>query len=209
MAAGFHYSDAEQISNNNVLTDYNERTQPMPTRVYDMVSGANCERLKGWHFVTKERLNELDQDWRKDGDLGRLGVFLHAFQDSFSHKDFKTCSGQAFSSVDDNGKVQTHINIFNRDRWHEVDDPSKRPQLAFDMAKQTYDILIDALNVYLSKNVKKNKKRFFLTTWNSIKDQVWAFCNEKSSQKRGELLAKMYSNLYQNQLAYERQQRKN
>ena len=194
MAAGFVNADAETISSANVNIDIDRRTQPMPTGAWDVTSGANYERLKNWHFVTPERLRELDSLWRKDGHLGRLGNYLHAFQDSFSHKGLGPGIGQAGTRVDENGNVHRDaVNPLNTEQWHEVDDPSKRPQLAFDMAKQTYDILIEAAKICKQKNTVGNI--FFLSPWSIIKDTVWKFCSEKDRNKRDKILTDLYTSL--------------
>lgn len=207
MAAGFYNADAERIANNDVGVDYNERTQPLPKGLKDVVSGANCERLKQWHFVTPERLRELDSLWRNNGNLDQLGSYLHVFQDSYSHQGLGSCTGQMWTRVDENGNVRKDaINPFNQDPWHEVDDPSKRPQLAFAMAKETYHKLYEAVGICKAK--KTITKTFFLTSWDSIKNDIWSFCNEPEAKKRGEIVARLYTTLYRRQKDFDEMQRK-
>ncbi len=72
---------------------------------------------------------------------------MHTFQDSFSHKGLGPKIGQVGTRVDENGNVQR--DSVSQEEWHQVDDPSKRPKLALDMAKQSYDILVEAVPICL------------------------------------------------------------
>lgn len=85
VAAGFHFPNATEISGYDVGVDYDPDTQPLPTGAKDVGLGANYQRLKDWHFVTPERLSELNNVWRSSGSLKDLGMYMHTFQDTFSH----------------------------------------------------------------------------------------------------------------------------
>ena len=141
VAAGFEGSaNATEISGEDVGVDYAANTQPLPDETTnsamakDIASGANYRRLRDWHFVTPERLTQLDNAWRSSGSLKDLGMYLHTFQDSFSHKGLGPKLGQLGTRVDENGNVQRDSTT--KTEWSQVDDPSKRPELAFDIAKQ-------------------------------------------------------------------------
>ncbi len=184
LAAGF--TDDRQsnraafvIAAADVGVDYDPSTQPMPAGAKDVASGANHERLELWHFVTPARLKAVDERWRGNGSLRDLGMYMHVLQDTFSHRGFGPGKGQMGSAVDEEGNVVSSI---KPTRWHEVDDPSKRPKLAFEMASEVFNTLCEAVKICQSK--KTIKLSYSAVTWESIKDEIWNFCNEKDANKR-------------------------
>ena len=144
----------------------------------------NYARLRDWHFVTPERLKELDNKWRSSGSIEDLGMYMHTFQDSFSHTGLGPKAGQVGTRVDENGNVQRDST--NSDEWHQVDDPSKRPQLAFDMAYQSYNTLVEAVKICSQKDPQKItiKMTFDPISWSDIKNEVADFCREPNAGKR-------------------------
>lgn len=198
LAAGFHFPNAAYIAGTNVGVDYNADTQPLPTGATDVYD--NYERLRDWHFVTPERLKELDNKWRGSGSLDDLGMYMHTFQDSFSHRDLGPKLGQVGTRVDENGVV--HRDSKNKAEWHQVDDPSKRPWLANDMAFQSYNKLVEAVKICSQKDPQKLTIRltFRPVPWSDIAKEVWGFCNEKDARQREGRADKLAVRLEQNQI---------
>ena len=205
VAAGFHFPNATEISGYDVGVDYNADTQPIPTDVTDTY--ANYQRLKNWHFVTPERLNELNNAWRSSGSLKDLGMYMHTFQDSFSHKGLGPKFGQVGTRLDVKGNVQR--DSVSQEEWHQVDDPSKRPELAFDMAKQSYDILVEAGPICLRKDPQKLviTKTYAAIRWADISQEVSAFCNEANADQRKVKADQLGTRLFQYQLKMKEKQK--
>lgn len=69
---------------------------------------------------------------------------------------------------------------------YQVDDPSKRPELAFDMAEQSYDILVEAVPICLQKNPQRNViiKTYDPIRWTDISQEVSDFCQEANADRR-------------------------
>jgi RHS repeat-associated protein len=78
LAAGFRAEAAIAIANADQLTDTNPVTEPF----------RDFDARKNFHFTTPDRRREMWQSALDNRSLGMLGVFLHAQQDSFSHRDF-------------------------------------------------------------------------------------------------------------------------
>lgn len=207
LAAGFSFGDANTIAISNKATDYNAESNPMPlgknnaAQKFDILSGANHKRLAGWHFVSAERLQELDQKWRNSREQvtarAKLGRFLHAFQDIFSHQGLDSYTGQYKTRVNENGKVERVWLSTNEEEWHQVDDPSRRPELAYEMAQQSYSKLVEALEFFRQK--KWLDESFSTVGWNSISGEVKDFCTDASVQSRKEKLEKLTERLKRSQ----------
>ena len=200
LAAGFHFPNAGTISGTDVDVDRNSDTQPIPTGVRDVASGANYRRLRDWHFVTTERLNQLNNAWRSPGDLEDLGMYMHTFQDSFSHKGLGPKLGQIGTRVDSHGQVRRDSR--HEADWHQVDDPSKRPQLAFDMARQSYNILVEAVPICLQKDPERLviNKTYNPIQWADISQEVSDFCYETNVGRRLVKVEQLGTRLFQHQL---------
>lgn len=161
-----------------------------------MVSGSNKKHLANWHFVTPERLKEIDQIWRTSGSVADLGKFMHAFQDTFSHKGLGPGIGQVGTRVDENGEVQR--DSIDEAEWHQVDDPSRRPELAKDMAKQSYEKLVEAAKIIYQK--KPDTTIIYPAVgWESIAKEVADFCTDKDAKSREARADKLAQRLEANQ----------
>ena len=200
LAAGFHFPNATEISGYDVGVDYDPDTQPMPNGAKDVASGNNYQRLKDWHFVTPERLSQLNNVWRSSGSLKDLGMYMHTFQDSFSHKGLGPKLGQIGTRVDENGEVQRDSR--HKKDWHQVDDPSKRPELAVDMAKQSYDTLVEAVPICLQKDPQRLviRKTYVAIQWADIAQEISSFCKEPNADQRIVKADQLGTRLFQYQL---------
>lgn len=192
IGAGFSLGDANAISISNKATDYAADSNPMPQgkgnaeKAYDVVSGANKKRLEAWHFVTEKRLQELDQQWRNSREQVsarvNFGRFMHAFQDSFSHQKLGPGIGQYKTRVNENGEVVRDWKS-SEGEWHQVDDPSRRPELAYEMAQQSYNKLVEAAEVFRQKKWA-DKDYYPAVGWNSISGEVLEFCKDADTKSR-------------------------
>jgi len=196
LAAGFNSLDANAIAYADVRRDYDADSNPMPQGKKDVLSGANKKRLAAWHFVTAERLNEIDQIWRSSGNVADLGKFMHTFQDTFSHRGLGPWTGQVGTRVDENGEVQRDSTT--EAEWHQVDDPSRRPELAKDMAKQSYDRLVEAAGIIYRK--KPDIVIIYPAVgWSAIASEVSDFCTDADAISREAGADKLAQRLEANQ----------
>ncbi|MCA9707368.1 MAG: hypothetical protein KDK70_16055 [Myxococcales bacterium] len=195
-AAGFDASiDAQTIAAQDQYVDEDPKTQPMPTGTWDVVSKANYNRLRDFHFVTSKRLDVLDQQWRSTGSMIALGTYLHAFQDSYSHVGLGPGTGQIGTYVDEQGVMRR--GEVHSSRWHEVDDPSKRPGWALTMAKNTYGILVDAVTICSRKGTVR--ATYSPWSWKSISGMVGNFCVEPNANTRAHIADQLLQKIARSQ----------
>ena len=186
LAAGFSSRDAGEIGVRDQWVDKATNTQPLPTSLEDVSSLANYARLRDYHFVTPSRLEELKNAWKNSGQLNDIGTYMHAFQDSFSHKNLTPKLGQIGTRVDENGNLRRDSPF--EVEWHQADDPSKRPALAADMAQQSYNELRIAFKIC------KDERRTITETspvvpYERFSSHIGRFCKEPDLEKR-KVLAK-------------------
>jgi hypothetical protein len=81
----------------------------------------NLEPLREFHFVSKERDEQLVGNFVKSGSIDDLGAFLHARQDEYSH-----------SEAIKNGKLH-HNTTAPDETWK---DPDKADRMALDTFTQ-------------------------------------------------------------------------
>jgi RHS repeat-associated protein len=87
----------------------------------------NLDARSWYHFTTPEALASLRRRAFESGKLGKMGVYLHAFQDSFAHQAGpKDRDGQRYGPV-----------VGHAFQWHGPDNPRNRPDLWRRMAAAT------------------------------------------------------------------------
>jgi hypothetical protein len=93
--------------------------------------GQPKEARANYHFTADDRQNALEAEWESSGDLSKLGAFLHAQQNSYSHRGY----GPAW------GQIPSFSQYLN---WYATDYTSTNPQKANSMAEETYSYLTQA-----------------------------------------------------------------
>jgi hypothetical protein len=122
-AAGFSPVMAATIAGANQGVDDNPATSPMHMSPF----GNAVTIRRNFHFTNPQRRSDLYMRFERSGDLADLGVFLHAFQDSFSHDGYGARFGHAIRLMP-HGPDKTYNDVNKADR----------------MARETYDVLVRA-----------------------------------------------------------------
>jgi RHS repeat-associated protein len=150
--SGFPNLAAQRIAASNQGTDDNAATSPF----------ASTEARRDWHFTTPERRAEL---WQRalDGNLDRLGQYLHVLQDSYSHEGYPAWRGHLFSG-------------------HEPDKTYNDPQKANRMARDTYNRLREYLQRTTGQAVPDH--------WERIRDQVDRFNRARTAHEKKKILGR-------------------
>lgn len=120
-AAGAPPSIAQQIASGNQGVDDNPNTSPLSPKPY----GRAVEVRAAYHFTTAERRDEMYQNFTASGDASAMGMYLHAFQDSFSHEGY----GPRFGHISD---------------WQAPDKTYNDVAKADRMAKATYNTILNS-----------------------------------------------------------------
>jgi len=92
-ATGFSEADAFEIAKYDQATDDDPETQPLP----DWTS-TGTKRREAFHFVDSKRLAQLQSDAR-GCDPKKIGQYLHALEDEFSHRNYGPKLGHALSGT--------------------------------------------------------------------------------------------------------------
>lgn len=153
LAAGLETDIANRIANANQGVDDDSKTSPMPNW-----RGGGVDRRVLWHFTTAERRKKLEEWFKGAPTPEHLGVFLHVYQDQFSHRDLGPITGQIGSSIDHRGQQRKKAGnprtwSFNRKEWDDADDTWRNVGMANQMARETYIILQNAKDLMFEKGV--------------------------------------------------------
>jgi hypothetical protein len=127
-AAGFSDSLAAQIGAATQHVDDDPATNPMNITFTGVVSGRLYDVEATYHFTTDETRAGHWQRFVSSKDIGRLGIYLHADEDSYSHAGYGPRLGH-LSAGHAPDKTAT--------------DPGKANQMAYD----AYDALIAAKQI--------------------------------------------------------------
>ena len=126
------------------------------------------------HFTTETQRDEQWNDFGSEVNRGgrdtqafmKLGRYLHNEQDSFSHAGYGPGIGHILG-------------------WYDVDKTDMRPGLAEDMARRTFDKLVDARNL-MAKNDKRSEL-YRPISFGAVKGLISRWVREADPQKKKEL----------------------
>ena len=170
MAAGFNMQMATSIGRADNGIDYNKKTDP-----YGVHPGkrkkhhfASEEEIRGKRAMTEAYINftggaKIDSDIMKI-TVDQIGDYLHALQDSFSHKGYGSLIGHVLAG-------------------HLPDKTHLRPELANRMAETTYDALVALATQMAAKN--KGMEFHQPIPWECIASFVDEFNKAKSEKDKG------------------------
>jgi len=156
---------AQAMAEGNQGMDEYAHTSPMT-----IVGGERAREL--YHFTTPERREELKRIGYDSKDPKVFGNYLHAFQDSFSHQ----MNGVPY------GAEHGHLDFSDPDGFGaSVDRTYNRPELADQMAKQSYEE-IEKFMIYTGRKPTGN--------WQGISSQVQQFNRIKieDENEKGKIL---------------------
>jgi hypothetical protein len=178
-AAGFDSTDAGKIG----LAAQEPDTNPAKNAITPsgMPNHGTMERI---HFASELRLEYL---WGQALSVGSLdgkgleaiGDYLHALEDSYSHQRNQYDRVFGYSS-------QYHdvsalgFDIGHGREGHAPDWTWMRPELAMKMAKETYEKLVELC--------QKQKTNCSPVSFDSIKDKIWSFMNDRPELYEDEIL---------------------
>lgn len=160
--AGFSKADAEKVAKCNEGVDDDQSTVATALGTGDSAS-SNFR----FHFVKKETLSDLWHNKIKSGkNLCNLGVFLHAVQDNFSHRDHLKNGHHGLSYDPDYTHKDTakarrmayntyRLLIFYR--WY---DSGKKVKLGGQVRKN-----VSAVEQYVSQEYPKIEQQLDLLRW--------------------------------------------
>lgn len=217
LVAGFDIDAANLIAVWAQKVDDLPSMTPMPLGLWDEVSGAGVERRRLWHFTTPERRADLQRQYEASGELSDLGIFMHVWQDQYSHADMGPVFGHMLTKVDrrtgnarrptlaeiavmlsgptlllttgDLSRLYEQWRILFERTWHETDDPSKSPDKAYTMARTSFEKLRDAAALFFNKGAILRK---FGAAWTpQINELVWTFCRDSSKSGRVKTAARI------------------
>jgi RHS repeat-associated protein len=120
-AAGLSPAVAQGIAAGDQGVDDNPKTSPMGMLPW----GQSVTTRQDYHFTTVERRREMYSKFYKSGKAADLGAFLHAQQDSYSHRGYGARIGHAAAG-------------------HAPDKTSNDVEKADRMARNTYNALVGA-----------------------------------------------------------------
>jgi RHS repeat-associated protein len=156
LAAGFSDAHATRIAAADQGVDDNPQTNPLQAGWRDPFSGLPA--LQQYHFTTIGRRDQMWLDFvniatarAAEDALDALGVFLHTQQDSFSHAGFGPTFGHVPKGIadaalqamsDDASPLVGDPRI--PEALHAVDKTYMRPQIADQMARNTFSYLVAA-----------------------------------------------------------------
>jgi hypothetical protein len=194
MAAGYTNDEAKKIGRANYRIDTRWDTQPLTVDTMMWVIGQGHPKAD-YHFTTPERREELKKLSYMTGNLDVLGVYTHAVEDSFSHqKDGIShtpglghfdISTQWFTNIEvqkyipiSRGLVDSTVGNFGE----YLDRTYNRPELADEMARKTYQELLDAK--FYQTGVRPPDR------WNEISEKVKKFNRlvTEDNDKKGRFL---------------------
>ena len=124
-AAGASQEVARQIAAGDQGVDDNPRTSPMGMSPF----GEAVQVRADFHFTSSERREQMYQDFKQSGSPARMGTYLHALQDSFSHAGY----GARFGHLSDgHAPDKTYNDVAKADR----------------MARATYNTILNSRGAF-------------------------------------------------------------
>jgi hypothetical protein len=145
-SAGFPLGDAGALARFDQATDDDPSTSPF----------AGIRQRAAYHFVSISRLMDLEEAARTSCDLRQMGQFLHALEDSYSHKDYEPVLGHAASG-------------------HAPDKAYKNPERALVMANKKYFVLAQLLDAC-------HPKAMAVRRWSDIAAKLLTFLKTVPTQ---------------------------
>lgn len=176
--AGFDPGKAFEVAKYDQATDDDPATQPLPDW-----NSPGYERRKLYHFVDGRRIQELRKK-AEACDPEQMGLFLHAYEDLFSHRDFDSALGHISGHTPD--KPWTKPGDFKEMVHLKLDELRKLALVCKHMQGQTPNKAAENFD----------RSRTALDGW--ARDEVQAGVGHPGSPKRwDELLPKLYADRYQ------------
>jgi hypothetical protein len=142
VAAGYSVADATAIAANTELPDHDQRKPD---------SVLNHDDRAAYHFPSTWRLSSMETDAKVTHDPYYVGTYLHALQDSYSHRGHGPLIGHIgpllhgvavdalFVAVTG---APTGAGAAGYQESYDVDTTSMRPGVALDAARATYYALV-------------------------------------------------------------------
>lgn len=168
-AAGFSSQHAEMIAQSNQMTD---QTPGMSPGDEFSTAALDVEARRKYHFTTEQRRQDMLSDFVDsaveryspiENGLDRLGVYLHAEQDSYSHAGYGPVLGHA---IDGHGPDKTYC----------------APGKADNMARDTYNRLTGAATVLY--NNQKISFQYKPLDWGVLNPLVQSFNRAKTPEEK-------------------------
>lgn len=163
LAAGFGVGTAEKIGRADQWVDDNPATSPMGM----WPAGDAVEKRRKYHFTTQQRRDELWSGFESTGSPDDLGVFFHAFQDSFAHEGY--------------GPTWGHFKA-----GHAPDKTYNNPGKADRMANQSFGLLVNAVGVMNNKG--KISVSYSAVAWDKLKPLVQAFNRARTMEEKQKII---------------------
>jgi RHS repeat-associated protein len=163
LAAGFGVGTAERIGRADQWVDDNPATSPMGM----WPAGDAVEKRRKYHFTTQQRRDELWSGFESSGSPDDLGVFFHAFQDSFAHEGY--------------GPTWGHIKA-----GHAPDKTYNNPGKADRMANQSFGLLVNAVGVMNNKG--KISVSYSAVAWDKLQPLVQAFNRARTMEEKQKII---------------------
>jgi hypothetical protein len=181
-AAGFSMRQATAIGSENQYIDDG------PTNPVGYGPEAYRARSKH-HFTTEEQRNSLWADFEnaaknsnETNQLMRLGTYLHAQQDSFSHEGYGPLLGQATDLFKD-GIIPSY------EAASRVDKTDSDPAKAERMAEDTFKRLVSARNTLAGTG--RSGSFYRPISYGAIKPLVARWVRESDPQKKAAILGEI------------------
>jgi len=187
VAAGFTIAQANKIAANTQASD--DDPNKSPAQLKDLIPWGNpVEKRRLWHFTTYERRVEMWQTFgasasdstnSEDDDFMRLGEYLHALQDSYSHAGWGPRTGQVGSMFyNEHGDIELKSPA-------RIDETDYNPSKVERMAKNTFDQLLKA------REKMKTKEKRRPVPYTLIESFVKDFAKEKDRKQKNDILRRM------------------
>lgn len=178
--AGFAELDAFDIAKFDQAIDDDPATDPLPT-----ISDPGVTRRRLYHFVDRKRAEELRLRAMTCVPAGtrfrRLGNYLHALEDLFSHRNYGAGVGHLFT-------------------WHAADKPWHDPGAVVQMAVGKFDALIaygeacggkSAAEVQRVRNAFSNVKTL-LEAWAQQEYALGTVSDDQGPERWADLTKRLY-----------------
>jgi hypothetical protein len=160
LAVGFSKFAAERVAFNTQGVD--DRPETNPTGLMNLNHWPGSVKMRAdYHFTTTMRRIEMLNAFERGGSYTALGEFLHAEQDSFSHKGFFAWDGHAY-------KLSAPDKTYN--------DPEK----ADVMAMRTFQVLQFAAD--------RLGQHGHQVSWDLIADRIREFNRAKKAKEKKRIL---------------------
>jgi RHS repeat-associated protein len=141
LAAGYSPNEARAIAAATELPDLDERKPTSPL---------SYSARRNFHFTSADRLQDLELQAWESRSAYDIGSYLHAFQDSYSHRGFGPGVGhispalrRAASGLATGGLIGAVVGgIVGAHASWDVDTTAARPDIAWEAARDTYNFLV-------------------------------------------------------------------